>query len=335
MLVLGQSFSCYNAEAISILYEFKSNQYMPLSLYQFPFQAMGSTCNIQLYANNKLNAQNIADLVVSDVRRIEQKYSRYRNDSVLTAINNIAESAGSIQIDEETLALLKYADTCYQQSGGLFDITSGVLREVWDFKTGEIPKNKEIKKILPKIGWNKLSIRDTSLSFSVKGMQLDFGGIGKEYAVDRAATICKQHGFQHGLIDLGGDIKVIGPHADGRPWSVGIRHPRKPGELMSSINVSRGAVASSGDYEKCIILNGKRYSHVLNPKTGWPVRGLSSITVIAEQCVIAGSITTISMLKETKGKRWLKGLGLSYLWMDQQGKVGSSLNKHGYIQTTA
>ena len=161
--------------------------------------------------------------------------------------------------------------------------------------------------------------------FSEPGMQLDFGGIGKEYAVDRAATICIKQGIQHGLVDLGGDIKIIGPHADGRPWSVGIRHPRKSRQLMASINVSRGAIASSGDYEKCIILNGKRYSHILNPKTGWPVRGLASITVIAEQCVIAGSVTTISILKEKQGKHWLKELGLAHLWMDEQGQIGGTL----------
>ena len=193
------------------------------------------------------------------------------------------------------------------------------------FKSQIIPQNKKIKALLPRIGWNKVTIDGSVLSFSEQGMQLDFGGIGKEYAVDRAAGICLQHGLQHGLVDLGGDIKIIGPHADGRPWSVGIRHPRKEGQLMASINVSRGGIASSGDYERCIILNGKRYSHVLNPKTGWPVRGLASITVVAEQCVIAGSVTTISMLKEKQGKRWIKGLGLAYLWMDQRGKMGGTL----------
>ena len=286
---------------------------------------MGSSCEIQLYAASKSQAQDIVNLAIADVHRIEQRYSRYRNDSVLSAINNAAEIAGSIDIDEETLALLNYANTCYLQSDGLFDITSGVLREAWDFKSQVIPQNKTIKTLLPRIGWNKVTIDGSVLNFSEPGMQLDFGGIGKEYAVDRAATICQQHGLQHGLVDLGGDIKIIGPHADGRPWSVGIRHPRKEGQLMASINVSRGGIASSGDYERCIILNGKRYSHVLNPKTGWPVRGLASITVVAEQCVIAGSVTTISMLKEKQGKRWIKDLGLAYLWMDQRGKMGGTL----------
>ena len=286
---------------------------------------MGSSCKIQLYATSRNQAQDIANLAIADVHRIEHRYSRYRDDSVLTAINNAAVIAGSISIDEETLALLNYADTCYQQSDGLFDITSGVLREAWNFKSQIIPDNKQIKALLPRIGWNKVNIKGSVLNFSEPGMQLDFGGIGKEYAVDRAAAICQQHGLQHGLVDLGGDIKIIGPHADGRPWSVGIRHPRKPGELMASINVSRGGIASSGDYERCIILNGKRYSHVLNPKTGWPVRGLSSITVVAEQCVIAGSVSTISMLKEKQAKHWIKDLDLAYLWMDERGKTGGTL----------
>jgi len=296
-----------------------------MKLFKFPFKAMGSACELQFYSADKTNAQVIADFVIADVLRIEQRYSRYRRDSILTAINRIAEAGGSIDVDEETLSLLNYANTCYQQSAGLFDITSGVLREVWDFKSQTIPNEKQIKAVLPRIGWDKVHIQGATVSFLSKGMQIDFGGIGKEYAVDRAATICQQQGIQHGLVDLGGDIKVIGPHVDGRPWSVGIRHPRKEGELMASINVSCGGIASSGDYERCIILNGKRYSHVLNPKTGWPVRGLSSITVIAEQCVIAGSVTTIAMLKEKKGKRWVKELGISYLWMDQRGKIGGDL----------
>jgi thiamine biosynthesis lipoprotein len=298
---------------------------MKLSLFHFPFKAMGSSCEVQLYATDSNQAQHIAKQAIADVQRIEQRYSRYRKDSVISAINRVAARAGSIEIDEETLALLNYANTCYHQSDGLFDISSGVLRELWDFKTLIIPKEKQIKAILPRIGWDKVIIKGMQLSFLEHGMQLDFGGIGKEYAVDRAAALCQNLGVGHGMVDLGGDIKVIGPHPDGRPWSVGIRHPRKEGQLMASINVSCGGIASSGDYERCIVLKGKRYSHILNPKTGWPVRGLSSITVVAEQCVMAGSLTTISMLKERKGKKWLKELGLAYIWMDSRGKVGGSL----------
>ncbi len=298
---------------------------MGYQLYHFPFQALGSSCAIQLYARDAEHARHVAEAVEADVRRIEDRYSRYLPDSALSAINRVAAAGNSATVDDETLALLNYADTCYRQSGGLFDITSGVLREAWDFKSGILPSKRDIQAILPRVGWEKVSISGGTISFEVPGMQLDFGGIGKEYAVDRAATLCRQHGMEYGLVDLGGDIKIIGPHADGRPWTVGIRHPRKPGRTMAGIKVFRGGVASSGDYERCIVLNGKRYSHILNPLTGWPVSGIASITVIAEQCVIAGSVATITMLKGHRGKEWIEELGLSYLWMDERGKIGGTL----------
>ena len=295
---------------------------MPFSLYHFPFNAMGSPCELKFYAENEVSAKEVADKVIADVQRIEQRYSRYREDSVLSGINRAAEDGGSIAVDDETMALLNYANTCYKQSSGMFDISSGILRKAWDFKTQKIPKKAEIKQLLKSIGWKKIKLGEKEISFSVPGMHLDFGGIGKEYAVDRAAAICWQHGVQHGLVNLGGDIKIIGPHIDGKPWMVGICHPRKANELLTRLSLYSGGVASSGDYQRCIEINGTRYSHVLNPKTGWPVRGLASVTVIAEQCVIAGSACTIAMLMEGRGKQWLKKLGVRHIWVDQKGEIG-------------
>ena len=300
---------------------------MLLTLYRFPFRAMGSPCEVQLYSDDKRQAQSVADQAMADVWRIEARYSRYREDSVLSGINRIAAQGGVAAIDEETAALLNYADTCYRQSEGLFDITSGVLRQAWDFKAQKIPKKAVIKQLLSRVGWDKVQLSATQISFKRPGMQLDFGGIGKEYAVDRAAAICREHGIEHGLVDLGGDIKIIGPHADGRPWSVGLRHPRKPGALLATINVYAGAVASSGDYERCIVVKDQRYSHVLSPKTGWPVNGLVGVTVLAGYCVIAGSACTIAMLMESRGKQWLDELGLQHVWMDPQGQVGGQLTQ--------
>lgn len=286
---------------------------------------MGSPCEIQLYSDDQGRAQSVADNAIADVRRIEARYSRYREDSVLSGINRVAAKGGMVAIDEETAALLAYADTCYRQSDGLFDISSGVLGKAWDFKAKKIPKKSVITRLLSVVGWEKIQLSATQIGFKRPGMQLDFGGIAKEYAADRAAFICKSYGIEHGLVDLGGDIKIIGPHADGRPWSVGLRHPRKPDALLASVNVYAGAVASSGDYERCIDVNGRRYSHVLNPKTGWPVNGFLGVTVLAEQCVIAGSACTIAMLMERGGKQWLDELGLQHIWMDPQGQVGGRL----------
>jgi thiamine biosynthesis lipoprotein len=301
------------------------NTAMPLALYRFPFRAMGSPCEIQLYSDDKRHAQSVADKAMADVRRIEARYSRYREGSVLSGINRVAAKGGMVAIDEETAALLNYADTCYQQSEGLFDISSGVLRKAWDFKAQKTPKKAVIKQLLSVVGWDKVQLSATQISFKRPGMQLDFGGIGKEYAVDRAAAICKEQGIEHGLVDLGGDIKIIGPHADGRSWSVGLRHPRKPDALLATVKVYAGAVASSGDYERCIVVNGRRYGHVLNPKTGWPVNGLVGVTVLAEHCVIAGSACTIAMLMESNGKQWLEALGLQHIWMDPHGEIGGQL----------
>lgn len=286
---------------------------------------MGSPCEIKIYCASKLLAEKVADQVIADVLRIEQRYSRYREDSVLSAINRVADQGGRVGIDEETSALLNYADTCYQQSDGLFDISSGILRKAWDFKGKTLPKHAEIKKILKRVGWKKIQLSKASISFTVPGMQLDFGGIGKEYAVDRAANICWQQGIKHGFVNLGGDIKVIGPHPNGEPWLVGVSHPNKPGGLLTRLPIYSGAVASSGDYQRFIEIKGKRYSHVLNPKTGWPVQGLAAVTVVAEQCVIAGSACTISMLREKKGKKWIRELGLPHLWVDRHNKVGGDL----------
>ena len=298
---------------------------MSLTLYRFPFQAMGAPCEVQLYCQNNKYAEAVAKEVIADVQRIESRYSRYKEDSVLSGINRVAAIGGSAVIDEETAALLNYADTCYQQSDGLFDITSGILRQAWDFNSQKIPSKSLIKKLLKCIGWNKVQFSSTRISFGIPGMQLDFGGIGKEYAVDRAAVICRQQGIEHGLVDLGGDIRIFGPHANGHPWKVGIQHPRKPGTLLTSIEVFSGAVASSGDYERCMVINGRRYGHVLNPKTGWPVESLAGITVLADQCVIAGSACTIAMLTEKQGKKWIEDLGLLHIWMDQEGNVGGNL----------
>jgi thiamine biosynthesis lipoprotein len=156
-------------------------------------------------------------------------------------------------------------------------------------------------------------------------MDLDFGGVAKEYAADRSATLCLEQGIQHGIIDLGGDIKIIGPHPDGSPRHIGIRHPRKKQGLMATVMLSRGGLASSGDYERCIMLDGVRYGHILNPRTGWPVRHLASVSVVGDLCLVAGSASTIAMLKEDGGPAWLEGMGLPHFWVDVHGEAGGSL----------
>lgn len=293
--------------------------------YHYDFKAMGSPCAIQLYARNENKARQAANIVMDDVARLEAKYSRYRADSFLSEINRVAAQGGRIDVDDETAGLLDYAATCYQQSDGLFDITSGILRHAWDFKSGNIPAQEIIQGLLNRVGWDKLVWCRPSLTFTLPGMEIDFGGVVKEYAVDRAASLCREAGIRYGLVNLGGDIKIIGPHADGSPWRIGIRHPRQPDGVLQEVLLRSGALASSGDYERCITLNGVRYGHVLNPKTGWPGNDMAAVSVLGEFCVVAGSASTIGMLKGEAGPAWLHKLGLPHLWVNVRGECGGSL----------
>ena len=276
----------------------------------YPFSAMGSPCELQFYAENEVISQKVAQKIISDIKRLECKYSRYRSDSFLSKINQVAALGGSLSIDEETAGLLNYAQTCYALSDGLFDITSGILRQAWQFDTLVLPDDKIIQSLLKKIGWQKLQVENSILSFLQAEMELDFGGIVKEYAADRASTLCLNAGILHGIINLGGDIKIIGAHPDGKPWRVGIQHPRDKTKIWKVVKLKRGALASSGDYERCMVIDGVRYGHILNPKTGYPVRHLAAVSVVADLCVVAGSAATIAILKEKEGEKWLKSLGL-------------------------
>ena len=286
---------------------------------------MGSPCEIQLFAPQAADAQRVADIAMADIARLEARYSRYRDDSLLSNINRVAAAGGSIEVDAETASLLDYAATCHAQSDGLFDITSGVLRKAWRFDQGRLPDPASIAALKARIGWHRLRWEAPRLSFPQAGLELDFGGIVKEYAVDRAAALCQQHGLVHGVVNLGGDIKVVGPRADGQPWRIGIKHPRSDAALQGSVELERGALASSGDYERCIVIEGVRYGHILNPHSGWPVRHLAAVSVVADFCVIAGSASTIAMLKEEQGPAWLAALGLRHLWVDVHGNSGGDL----------
>lgn len=293
---------------------------------------MGSPCDTQLFAKTLAQAEQAAEMAIADVHRLEALYSRYRSDSFLSEINRAAAAGGRIRVDDETAGLLNYAATCHAQSDGLFDITSGILRQAWKFDQGKLPDPKFISDLLDKVGWQKLKWNPPFLEFTVAGMEIDFGGVVKEYAADRIAALCWTEGVRHGLINLGGDIKVIGPRADGAPWRIGIRHPQRHDALLETLLLSGGALASSGDYERCIVVDGVRYGHVLNPKTGWPVRALAAVSVLSDLCVVAGSASTIAMLKEEQGPAWLNSLGLPHLWVDVNGKTGGSIGVLGMHQ---
>jgi thiamine biosynthesis lipoprotein len=289
-------------------------------------RALGGPCALHLYAEGEAALDRAAAAGEAELLRIEHKYSRYREDSIVSQINARAGSGESTAVDEETAALLAYAATLHEQSGGRFDITSGILRRAWDFKARRVPAQSEIDALLPLIGWNLVEWRKPDIALTRSGMELDFGGFGKEYAADRVAATLSGMGIRHGLVDLGGDLRVIGPHPDGAPWQIGIQHPRAEGAI-AVLSLGTGAIASSGDYERGFERDGVRYGHILNAATGWPAQGLAAVSVLAQQCLIAGSAATCAMLLgAVDGPEWLSALGLPYLCIDAQMKVSGSVD---------
>ncbi|HET9653198.1 MAG TPA: FAD:protein FMN transferase [Usitatibacter sp.] len=300
-----------------------------MSLHRFTFRAMAAENEVQLHAANETHAAAAARFAVGEVKRIEAKYSRYRADSVLSRIN--AEAGGTpVTIDEETRRLLVFADACYRQSDGLFDATSGVLRRAWKFDVPRVPTDAELEPILALIGWPRVGITGHTVRLPQAGMELDFGGFGKEYAVDRAAVHLRDAGIASGMVNLAGDLTILGPQPDGSPWRVGVRHPRKADTLIATVPVYSGAIATSGDYERYVEVDGVRHCHVLHPRTGRSARGFQSVTVHAPSCLIAGSASTIAMLKGLEdGLEWLRSLGLPHLCVCDDGRVIDQMGSGG------
>jgi FAD:protein FMN transferase len=291
------------------------------SVYAFPFAAMGSDANeVRIAAINGAAAFGLAQLASQEVLRVEAKYSRYRPDSIASLINSGAGKAWVV-CDEETLSLISYGEALFQASEGRFDMTSGVLRRAWDFKSARLPSQSKLNDLLELVDWSVLERQGNRVRLPNPGMELDFGGIGKEYAADRAATKLIEAGVTSGFVNLAGDLAVIGPQPDGRPWQIGIPAPRKKDEMLASLAVAQGGLATSGDSERFFELQGKRYCHILNPQTGYPVSHWQSVSVLAPTASIAGSCSTIAMLLEENGLQFLEESGFGFLAVDHLGKV--------------
>lgn len=293
------------------------------------FTAMAGPCRLRLEVEeNTLHAtrQAAVNAAVSEVQRLERKYSRYTQDSLTTKINRAAGSGSPIPLDDETAGLLNYAHTLWQESGGAFDLTSGVLRRAWDFKSGIIPEAQAVERVLPLVGWDQVQRENGAVYLPQAGMELDFGGCVKEYAADSAAAVLRKHGVSAALVDLAGDMSAVGCPENSAGWPVGIRHPIEKEKAAAHVTLPEGGLASSGDYERCIIIDGHRYGHILHPHTGWPVKGLVAVSVLASQCLVAGSSATLAMLQSAdEALAWLEGLGLPWFAIDAQ------MNCHGRL----
>lgn len=269
------------------------------------FEAFAGPCEIILDLDAAGAALPICSAAHAETLRIEKTFSRYRDNNVVAAINR-ADGA-PVTVDDETAGLLDFADRCHELSGGRFDVTSGVLRRIWKFDGGDgVPSRKQAKALLPLIGWGKVLWEPPVLTMPA-GMEIDLGGIGKEYAVDRVAALLKERTDAAFLVNFGGDLRAGGKRRDGGPWSVAVERPDRDRVAALTLTLAEGALATSGDARRFLLKAGKRFSHVLNPHTGWPVSGAPrSVTVLADTCLEAGMLATMALLTRREAEAFLK-----------------------------
>ena len=277
---------------------------LPGEMLAVRFEAMASPCELVLPQANRARALELGERVAEEAWRVERKFSRYRDDSVIGWIHR---NRGTVlSVDSETASLLDFAAHCYALTDGRFDVTSGVLRRVWKFDGSDrVPADTEVAQLLPLVGFSKVKWERPYLTLP-EGMELDFGGFGKEYAVDRAFEILVREGAAPFLINFGGDLRAEGPPPRGK-WYVGIERPDTEKQAAALLELERGALATSGDSYRFVLKNGVRYGHVLNPLTGWPVVGAPrSVTVAGGSCTEAGLLATAALLQGVNAERFLQ-----------------------------
>ena len=277
------------------------------------FMAMASPCDVLMEVEDESLAQEVLEAVANEAWRIEDKFSRYKKDNIIYQINN--SNGEVVTIDDETSRLLDFADELFEISEGLFDVTSGVLRQLWKFDGSDnVPEKKHVKKLLKKIGWKKV-IREEDDVTLPEGMEIDLGGLGKEYAVDRCVQIARQKTRQSVLVNFGGDLAMTTARKNKAFWSVG-RLVMGSDEACGLFQLHSGAIATSGDANRYLLKDGVRYSHILNPLTGWSVEGAPhTVSVAAPTCIEAGMMSTLSMLQGDRAEEFLKLQEVDY-WID-------------------
>lgn len=275
--------------------------------------AMASPCDVLIEVDDEALAHKVLTAIADETWRIEDKFSRYKKDNIIYQINNANTVA--IAIDAETERLLDFADTLFELSEGLFDVTSGVLRQVWTFDgSSNLADEKSIKNILKNIGWEKVK-RDSGYLMLPAGMEIDLGGIGKEYAVDRCVLVARQLTSQSVLINFGGDLALTCARKNNAYWAIG-RLITGSEEVCSMFQLYQGAIATSGDAHRYLLKDGIRYSHILNPKTGWPITDAPhTVSVAAPTCIEAGMLSTLAMLHGAQAEAFLKLQEVDY-WVD-------------------
>ena len=298
---------------------------VPAKEYQYSNFLFGAQCNIRFQFIHEARAREMIDVIDLELTRLDSLLNYFSEASLVSELNR----ASRVRAPSDIIFLFTLCDSVSRLTDGLFDITVAPLLEAWGFYSGEMkmPMAREIERARNLIGYEKVTIRGDSV-FIEPSMRVDLGGIAQGFAADRAADILRQNHVKSALIDIGGEILAIGRSPEQRPWRVGIKNPRGEG-IVETVELDDSAVSTSGDYEKFFMIEGKRYPHIIDPRTGMPAREFASVTVFSRDAAFCDAISTAAAV--IGGKRaidFLDSLGITgIIYYDQDNVLARTSNR--------
>lgn len=295
---------------------------------------MGNHFELSVVAEKEEWAMERIDAGVREIQRIEKLLTTYHEDSETSLINANA-GLTPVAVSHETFDLIERSIRISRITQGAFDITYGsVDKKLWNFDTTMkcLPDKEVAKRMVRLIDYRNIILDEsrTTVFLKEKGMRIGFGGIGKGYAAERAKAVMREMGAADGVVNASGDLVTWGYQPDGKPWTIGIVNPNAANHIFSSLNITDMAIATSGNYEKYIVIDGKRYSHTIDPRTGLPVRGIKSVTIICPNAEIADAMATPVMIMGVRaGLDMINQLNhIEAVLVDDEDKVYKSANIH-------
>ncbi len=284
---------------------------------------MGTSVRVELWHDDPAVGRAAASAVMAEMRRIDRLMSTYKESSEISRVNREAATR-PVPISRELLDLIARALEMSALTGGAFDITYASAGHLYDFRRGLKPSAQALAQALPAISYRHVALDRGAgtIRFLQRGVRVDLGGIAKGHAVDRSIALLQARGIKHALVSAGGDSRLIGDHR-GRPWIVGIRDPRQEGKVVAALPLADAAVSTSGDYERYFEVEGVRYHHIINPKSGRPVAGVRSVTVVAADSTTADALSTgVFVVGVEKGLALIESLpGVEGLIVDAEGRM--------------
>lgn len=307
---------------------------MGLKAFKKEMKLMGNQFEITVVASVAEWAYERIEEAVNEISRIEDLLSTYKEDSETNLINRNA-GIQPVKVSDEVYNLIERSIRISSITQGSFDISYGSIdKRLWNFdKTmTSLPGSSIAKKMVRLINYKNIILdqANKTVYLKEKGMRIGFGGIGKGYAAEMAKAIMIKNGVTSGIVNASGDLAAWGHQPDGKPWTIGIVHPDLAGQPFSYMNVTNGAVATSGNYEKFVIIRGKKYSHTIDPKTGLPVTGIKSVTIISPNAEICDALATpVTILGIKNGIELINQLkNVECIVIDDNNKLYKSKNIH-------